>query len=74
MLSEYYEQIEALALNLTLLVLFILMGLAIHDVLKKNNVPLVGRVVAYGVLLLGAAGFLIKGLIQLFWQSNGIGG
>ena len=73
MLSEHYELFEAIALDLTLLALFILMGLAVHDVLKKNNVPLIGRVVTYGVLLLGAVGFLVKGIIQLFWQSNGAG-
>lgn len=73
MLNENYEQIEAIVLNLTLLGLFILMGFAIHDVLKKNNVPMAGRAVAYLVLFLGAAGFLAKGIIQVFWQSSGVG-
>lgn len=73
MLAENYEQIEALMLNLGLVGLFILMGYAVHDVLSKNQVPMIGRVVAYGVLFLGAAGFLAKGLIQFFWQSNGVG-
>ncbi|GAB5382546.1 MAG: DUF2788 domain-containing protein [Aliiglaciecola sp.] len=72
MLSEYYEQIEAIVLNLTLVGLFALMGFAIHDVLKKNDVPLVGRAVVYLVLFLGAAGFLAKGIIQVFWQSSGV--
>ncbi len=72
MLSEYYEQIESVVLNLALLALFLLMGFAIHDVLKKNNVPLAGRAVAYLVLFLGAAGFIAKGLIQIFWQSSGV--
>lgn len=71
MLSEYYEQIESLAMNFALVVLFALMGLAIHDVLRKNNVPMIGRIVAYLVLLLGAFGFLAKGIIQLFWQTSG---
>jgi len=70
MLSEYYEQIEAVVLNLTLLVLFALMGFAIHDVLKKNNVPVVGRAVVYFVLFLGCAGFLFKGVFQLFWENS----
>ncbi|GGO70724.1 DUF2788 domain-containing protein [Bowmanella pacifica] len=74
MLSQYYEQIEAIVLNLTLVALFLLMGFAVHDVLKKNNVPIVGRAVVYLVLFLGAAGFLAKGLIQVFWQSSGVGG
>lgn len=61
-------------MNLSLVALFILMGVAVHDVLSKNNVPLAGRLVAYLVLFLGAAGFLAKGIIQLFWSSAGIGG
>ncbi|WP_438863199.1 DUF2788 domain-containing protein [Neptunicella sp.] len=65
MLSEYYEQIEGIALDLSLLVLFILMGMAIHDVLKKNNVPPLGRYVTYGVLLLGCVGFVAKGIIEI---------
>lgn len=72
MLSEYYEQIEAIVLNLTLVGLFALMGFAIHDVLKKNDVPIIGRAVVYLVLFLGAAGFLAKGIIQVFWQSSGV--
>ncbi|MEP4891128.1 MAG: DUF2788 domain-containing protein [Aliiglaciecola sp.] len=72
MLNEYYEQIEAIVLNLTLVALFALMGFAIHDVLKKNNVPFLGRAVVYLVLFLGAAGFIAKGLIQIFWENNGI--
>lgn len=72
MLSEYYEQIESIALNLTLVVLFALMFFAVHDVLKKNSVPMIGRIVAYLVLFLGMAGFLAKGLIQIFWKSQGL--
>jgi hypothetical protein len=73
MLAEHYEQIEAIVLDFGLLLLFCLMGYAIHDVLSKNNVPKAGRFVAYGVLMLGAMGFIAKGIIQLFWQSNGMG-
>jgi hypothetical protein len=73
MLSEYYEQIEAIVLNLSLTALFLLMAYAVHDVLKKNDVPIAGRVVVYLVLFLGAAGFLAKGFIQVFWQSSGVG-
>lgn len=73
MLSDYYEQIEAIALNLSLTILFLLMAYAVHDVLKKNDVPMVGRFVVYLVLFLGAAGFLAKGFIQVFWQSSGVG-
>lgn len=73
MLAENYELIESIMLDVALVVLFCLMGYAIHDVLKKNDVPKIGRFVAYGVLLLGAAGFLAKGIIQFIWQSNGVG-
>ncbi|UAA37272.1 DUF2788 domain-containing protein [Paraneptunicella aestuarii] len=72
MLSEHFEQIESIVLDLTLLALFILMGMAVHDVLKKNDVPLIGRLAAYLVLFLGAAGFLAKGLIQLIWEAVGL--
>lgn len=73
MLAENYELIESLMLNVSLVVLFGLMGFAVHDVLKKNDVPMIGRVVAYGVLGLGAAGFVAKGVIQFFWQTSGVG-
>ncbi len=73
MLAENYELIEAIMLNVGLAVLFVLMGYAVHDVLSKNNVPKIGRFVAYGVLFLGAAGFIAKGIIQIFWQTNGVG-
>ncbi|MEP4298099.1 MAG: DUF2788 domain-containing protein, partial [Paraglaciecola sp.] len=62
MLSEYYEQIEAFALDATLIGLFLLMAYVVHDVLKKNNVPTIGKVVVYFVLFLGALGFIFKGV------------
>lgn len=65
MLAEYYEQIEAIFLNLSLAALFVLMGFAVHDVLKKNDVPKMGRVAVYFVLFLGTVGFLAKGIIQV---------
>lgn len=73
MLAENYEQIESIVLYVGLLGLFVLMGYAVHDVLKKNNVPRIGRFVAYGVLGLGALGFIAKGIIELFWLSTGMG-
>ena len=72
MLAENYELIESIMLYGGLIFLFALMGFAVHDVLKKNNVPLIGRVVAYGVLGLGALGFVAKGIIELFWLSTGV--
>jgi hypothetical protein len=65
MLSKYYEQIEAFALNATLLGLFVLMAYVVHDIVKKNNVPTIGKVVVYFVLFLGALGFVFKGVMQL---------
>lgn len=65
MSAELYPIVEELAFYLSMVILFIVMGLAIHDVLSKNEVPLYGRVVAYGVLLLGALGFLAKGVLQI---------
>ena len=65
MLSEHYEQIEAIGLNLAMTGLFILMVYVVHDVLKKNNVPPMGKVVVYFVLFLGATGFIFKGIMQL---------
>lgn len=64
MLSEYYEQIEAFALDATLIGLFLLMAYVVHDVLKKNNVPTIGKVVVYFVLFIGALGFIFKGVMQ----------
>ncbi|MBE1288351.1 DUF2788 domain-containing protein [Alteromonas sp. LMIT006] len=72
MLAEHFELIESVMMNLGLLILFLLMGFAVHDVLKKNDVPFIGRAVAYGVLGLGALGFVAKGLIQIFWVSSGV--
>lgn len=69
MLSEYYEQIETIVMYLTLSGLFVLMGFAVHDVLKKNDIPLGGRIIVYGVLFLGCAGFLAKGVIQVFFNA-----
>ena len=69
MLSDNYEQIEAIALDLALVGLFLLMGFAVHDVLRKNNVPMIGRVVVYLFLFLGAAGFLFKVVVQYFCHA-----
>ncbi|MCW8108672.1 DUF2788 domain-containing protein [Alteromonas ponticola] len=72
MIAENYETIETVVLYVTLFGLFALMSYAVHDVLKKNDVPLIGRIVAYGVLGLGALGFVAKGVIELFWLSTGV--
>lgn len=67
MLSENYELIETIALNLSLFGLFVLMALAVRDLLNKNKVSKLGRFVIYTVLLLGTVSFIAKGVIQLFW-------
>ena len=72
MSSETFQQVESILLDVTLASLFILMGYAIHDVMKKNDVPKIGQFVAYGVLGLGGLGFVAKGLIQLFYIGSGI--
>lgn len=72
MLAENYELIETIMLYGGLTCLFVLMAFAVHDVLARNNVPLIGRIVAYGVLGLGAIGFAAKGIIELFWMSTGV--
>ncbi|MFT6268957.1 MAG: hypothetical protein ACJAVV_001775 [Alphaproteobacteria bacterium] len=72
MSAETFQQIEAILLNVTLAALFLLMGYAIHDVMKKNDVPKIGRFVAYGVLGLGGLGFVAKGIIQLFYIGSGV--
>lgn len=70
MLAEYYEEIEILATNLTLAILFLLIGLAIRDVLKRSAVPKFGRFIVWLVLFLGCFGFIAKGIIQVFWESG----
>lgn len=72
MSPEQYKLIENIVLNVCLVGLFIFMTYVVHDVLKKNNVPIAGRLVAYGVLGLGAMGFIAKGIIQLVYMNSGV--
>jgi len=73
MLAEYFVTIEAIGLDLFFAFIFIFIGLSIHDVMKKNDVPKNGRLVVYLVLFLGCAGFIAKGVIQFIWESQGVG-
>ncbi|WP_042010148.1 DUF2788 domain-containing protein [Aeromonas fluvialis] len=73
MLSEHIDLIESLGLKLFLVAIFILIGLAIQDVLKRGNVPRFGRFIVWLVLFLGCAGFVAKGLIELSWEGSGLG-
>jgi hypothetical protein len=68
MLYKHMETIEAIGLDL-----FFFIGMAIQDVLKRGNVPPFGRRIVWLVLFLGCAGFVAKGLIQLYWEGAGIG-
>lgn len=72
MSPETFKTVESIALNITLVVLFALMFFAVHDVLTKNDVPKIGRFVVYGVLGLGALGFVMKGIIELFLMAQGV--
>ncbi|NQY37309.1 MAG: DUF2788 domain-containing protein [Alteromonadaceae bacterium] len=73
MLAENIELIETVGLNLLFFFIFVFIGLSIHDVMKKNDVPKMGRSVVYLVLFLGCFGFISKGIIQLVWESQGVG-
>lgn len=73
MLAEHLELIEAIGLNLFFLFIFGFIGLSIHDVMTKNDVPKMGRLVVYFVLFLGCFGFIAKGIIQFIWESQGVG-
>ncbi len=73
MLAEHLELIEAIGLNLFFLFIFGFIGLSIYDVMNKNDVPKMGKVVVYFVLFLGCAGFIAKGIIQFIWESQGVG-
>ncbi|SGZ07559.1 DUF2788 domain-containing protein [Moritella viscosa] len=58
MLYEYIDLIESVGTKLFFVVLFFLIGMAIHDVLKKGNVPQLGRMAVWFVLCFGMAGFV----------------
>ncbi|GAD89084.1 MULTISPECIES: DUF2788 domain-containing protein [Vibrio] len=72
MLYDYINQIESIGLDLLFASVFILIGLAIKDVLKQGNVPPFGRRIVWLVLFLGCAGFVTKGVIQLSWEGSGL--
>ena len=55
MLAEHFELIEAIGLNLFFIFIFGFIGLSIHDVMNKNNVPKMGKVIVYFVLSFGRA-------------------
>jgi hypothetical protein len=73
MLAEHFELIEAIGLNLFFIFIFGFIGLSIHDVMNKNDVPKIGKIIVYFVLCFGCAGFIAKGVIQFIWESQGVG-
>ncbi|QFI54201.1 DUF2788 domain-containing protein [Aeromonas simiae] len=73
MLSQHIDLIESIGLKAFFVIVFLLIGLAIQDVLKRGNVPPFGRLIVWLVLFLGCAGFVAKGLIELSWEGAGIG-
>ena len=73
MLVEHFELLEKIGLDLFFAGLFFFIGMAIRDVLKQGKVPPFGRRIVWLVLFLGCGGFLLKGVIQLYWQSVGMG-
>ncbi|MCL4410084.1 DUF2788 domain-containing protein [Aliidiomarina haloalkalitolerans] len=70
MFAENLEQIESLMTNFAIAALFVLIGLAIQDVLKKGNVPKFGRIAVWLVLFLGMLGFIAKGIIQFVLEAQ----
>ncbi|MDO6426755.1 MULTISPECIES: DUF2788 domain-containing protein [Thalassotalea] len=73
MLAEHFALIEKIGLNLFFVFIFVFIGLSIHDIMKKNDVPKMGQYVVYFVLFLGCAGFIAKGVIQFIWENQGLG-
>ncbi|WP_111976493.1 DUF2788 domain-containing protein [Algibacillus agarilyticus] len=64
-----FEQFESLGFYLGISALFLFIFLAIKDVLDQGEVPLVGKIAVWLVLFLGCFGFLVKGIIQVFFDS-----
>ena len=73
MTPQEFQQLETLGLNFLFAGIFFLIGMAIHDVLKNGQVPFFGKVVVWSVLAFGCLGFIAKGIIQVFWNSQGLG-
>ena len=72
MLAKHFDLIERIGFDLLVAGIFFFIGMAIRDVLNQANVPPYGRRIVWGVLGLGCASFIIKGVIQLYWQTTGL--
>jgi hypothetical protein len=69
MLLEHIVLIERIGLDLFFAVIFLLIGLAIRDIIKNSNIPPFGKFVVWLVLFLGCIGFIVKGIIQIILES-----
>ena len=69
MLQQYTDQIETIGLYGFYTVLFLLMGISIQEILKRSDVPKLGRYIVWAVLLFGCAGFIFKGIFEIVWNS-----
>ena len=57
------EQFETIALNVSLVGLFLFMFFIVYDLAKKSKAGKLGTFVMFGALCLGMLGFLMKGVI-----------
>ena len=57
------EQFETIALNVSLVGLFLFMFFIVYDLAKKSKAGKLGTFVMFGALCLGMLGFLMKGII-----------
>ena len=57
------EQFETIALNVSLVGLFLFMFFIVYDLAKKSKAGKLGTLVMFGALCLGMLGFLLKGVI-----------
>lgn len=64
-----FEDFETLGFYFAISGLFFFIFMAIKDVLNQGNVPFAGKFAVWLVLFLGCFGFLVKGIIQVFFQS-----
>ncbi|MBV1869975.1 MAG: DUF2788 domain-containing protein [Gammaproteobacteria bacterium] len=57
------EQFETIALNASLIGLFLFMFFIVYDLSKQSKAGKLGTIVLFGGLCLGMLGFLMKGVI-----------
>lgn len=72
MLAEHFELIENIGLDFLISGIFFFIAMAIRDVLNQANVPTYGRRIVWLILFAGCFGFILKGIIHLYWQLTGL--